>query len=207
MTEKERRAMERTRYETGIVRCAVDDGRYENDFAMFRKELILSLMVEFDEDPDETSAVVDRAVKSVLKDKVMPTAKSNVPALELRRIVDAALSEANRSDDPRRCYALCSTTNLVLSKPRLFTDKTAAQDVMAMEWAKARRIEIRKEDRDRPPRELMLEMSFDIWTSGNKANRFNTMSAWAYDETNNVSWRIFEMDMSNREDTTTDAAE
>lgn len=191
--------MSNARYGIESVRSAIGAGRYEHDFGLFRKELILTLMVEFDKPPDPMAAVVDRAVESVVDGRTVPTSKSHVPAVHLRQIADDAFARVDESDDPDRCYVLCHATGPALSKPRLFAGKAAAQDTMATEWAEARKIEI-DGGCNLFLRDQMLAVSFDLWESGDRSAQFRTMNAWTGDADERQSWRIFEMRASQRED-------
>lgn len=191
--------MSNARYGIESVRSAIGTGRYEHDFGLFRKELVLALMVEFDKPPDTTAAVVDRAAESVVDGRTVPTSKSHVPAVHLRQIADNAFAHVNKSDDPDRCYVLCHATGPALSKPRLFADKAAAQDTMATEWAEARKIKI-DDGCNLFPRDQMLAVSFDLWESGDRSAQFRSMNAWTGDADERQSWRIFEMRASERED-------
>lgn len=188
-----------TYYGIESVRRDIGAGRYEHDFGLFRKELILALMVEFDKPPDPMAAVVDRAVESVVDGRTVPTSKSHVPAVHLRQIADGAFTRVDESDDPDRCYVLCHATGPALSKPRLFAGKAAAQDTMATEWAEARKIEI-DGGCNLFPRDQMLAVSFDLWESGDRSAQFRTMNAWTGDADERQSWRIFEMRASQHED-------
>lgn len=197
--ESEAHNMSNTRYGIESVRSAIGTGRYEHDFGLFRKELILALMVEFDKPPDPMAAVVDRAVESVVDGRTVPTSKSHVPAVHLRQIADGAFAHVNESDDPDRCYVLCHAAGPALSKPRLFTGKAAAQDAMAAEWAKARKIEI-DDGYNLSPRDQMLAISFDLWESGDRSAQFRSMNAWTGDANERQSWHIFEIRTSERND-------
>lgn len=200
--ESEAGNMTDTYYGIESVRSAIGAGRYEHDFGLFRKELILALMVKFDKPPDPMAAVVDRAVESVVDGRTVPTSKSHVPAVHLRQIADGAFAHVNKSEDPNRCYALCHATGPALSKPRLFSEKTAAQDAMAAEWARTRGIEIdgTGDVRRQSPRDRMLDVSFGLWESGDRSAQFRSMDAWTGGADERRSWRIFEMRASQRED-------
>lgn len=194
--------MTNTCYGIESVRRDIGADRYEHDFGLFRKELILALMVELDRPPDPMADIVDRAVESIVHTGIIPTAKSHVPPVHLIQITDAAFSRANKSDDPDRCYALCGATGPTLSKPRLFSEKAAAQDAMAAEWAQARGIEIDETDgvRRQSPHDRMLDVSFDLWESGDRSAQFRSMDAWTGGADERRSWRIFEIRASERED-------
>lgn len=140
--------------------------------------------------------------QSIVHAGIVPTAKSHVPPVHLMQITDAAFSRANKSDDPDRCYALCGATGPALSKPRLFSEKAAAQDAMAAEWAQARGIEIDETGgvRRQSPRDRMLDVSFGLWESGDRSAQFRSMDAWTGGADERRSWRIFEMRASERED-------
>lgn len=199
--ESEAGNMTNTCYGIESVRRDIGADRYEHDFGLFRKELILALMVELDRPPDPMADIVDRAVESIVHTGIIPTAKSHVPPVHLMQITDAAFSRANKSDDPDRCYALCGATGPALSKPRLFSEKTAAQDAMATEWAQARGIEIDETGgvRRQSPRDRMLDVSFGLWESGDRSAQFRSMDAWTGSADERRSWRIFEMRASERE--------
>lgn len=191
--------MTKQRYGIGFMMDAVNDGRYDNaGFDKFRRELALSLVVSFDANPNDMVAAVDKAVNAVLAHKPRPIDKDRITPYELREIIDAAVKSVGNSADPDRAWVLCGVSGLTLSEPRVFADKTSAQDAMAVEWAKAVNAGIDPDGM--AARDQMLDLSMDKWHAGDKSVRFQSMDAWVHAGDESRSWQIFEKRLSDRED-------
>lgn len=191
--------MTKQRYGVGFMMAAVNDGRYDNaGFDKFRRELALSLVVGFDANPNDMVAAVDKAVNAVLAHKPQPVDEDRISPYELREIIDAAVKSVANAADPDRAWVLCEVSGLTLSEPRVFADKTSAQDAMAVEWAKAVNAGIDPDGM--AARDQMLDLSMDRWHAGDKSIRFQSMAAWVHAGDESRSWRIFEKRLSDRED-------